>query len=255
MADMFKHSEICGADLDSLDVEDLTIINEYYNEKICLREEDKVKLTIGKKKMVVRAINDELEVEKREAAFKKFREPVKEVELQVEVKNVWDVSVALQTFKVRGGGERRTGGAKRRPYTTTEQLLTTFHSSLRSSQCELQVMVRWSIEKIDSHVMEGLNPEAVNWEPANYPKIEIFGQVEEFLERKRTFCVSKEGSKLKVGRARDASELCRRGAMWLLSFLSSHSFALLPRLDSTSSCLSHSSLIALLVHRRLKQCT
>ena len=107
MADMFKHSEICGADLDSLDVEDLTIINEYYNEKICLREEDKVKLTIGKKKMVVRAINDELEVEKREAAFKKFREPVKEVELQVEVKNVWDVSVALQTFK--GGGGAKDG--------------------------------------------------------------------------------------------------------------------------------------------------
>ena len=78
-------------------------------------------------------------------------------ELQVEVKNIWDVSVSLQTFK-----------------------------------CELKVKVRWEVDKMDSHLMEGLNPEAVNWEPAKYPTVEIFGQVDEFLERKRTFRVSRE---------------------------------------------------------------
>jgi len=35
--------------------------------------------------------------------------------------------------KVRSDEERRTGGAKQRPYTTTAQSLTTFCSSLRSS--------------------------------------------------------------------------------------------------------------------------
>ncbi|GMI04393.1 hypothetical protein TrRE_jg13265 [Triparma retinervis] len=160
MAYMFIHCDICGADLGDLSVDDLTNMSTEYNDYLRregFEEEKMVHLPVGKKKLIVRAIQKNLELDRRQNAFDRPRKPFEECELQVEVKNIWDVSVSLQTFK-----------------------------------CELKIKVRWEVDKMDSHLIEGLNPEAVNWEPAKYPTIEIFGQVDEFLERKSTFRVSRE---------------------------------------------------------------